>query len=108
MVQNRLIIVAFLLLLGACSKYKTEIDNSLYGNNFRGHSRQWWDSVDKPFWSKLDSIAQAKGEDELPSERATVGFTSGNLTKVVIKHPSVMVKQVYYVTEGSTAKKVDK
>lgn len=103
MVQNTIIVFAFLLFLGACSKYKTEVDKSLYGNNFRGHSRQYWDSVDKPFWDKLDSIATSK-DKELPSESATVGFTSGNLTKVTIYHPSIMVKQVYYINTETVKK----
>lgn len=103
MVQNTVIVVAFLFLLGACNKYKTEVDKSLYGNNFRGHSRQWWDSVDKPFWNKLDSIATSKDKD-LPSENATVGFTSGHLTKVTIYHPSIMVKQVYYINNVTVKK----
>lgn len=104
MVQNRLIIVAFLFFLGACDKYKTEVDKSLYGGNFRGHSRQYWDSVDQPFWSKLDSVAVNNKEKDLPSENATIGFTSGNVTKVTIYHPSIMVKQVYYINTATVKK----
>lgn len=104
MVQNT-IIIAFLFLLTSCAKkftytevdYSWEPDTSAFGLNFHGHTRQYWDSVDKPIWDSLDRVWALTGELGSPSEYATMGYTKGDTTEVIIKHPSIAVMQRYFI-----------